>query len=284
MRTLIQLLLAGWCALCAALPAHAQDKTIKMGAIGVFEDTLLIALISQRLLEEQGFKVELTRFAEQGILYAALSKGDVDIVDTNINYVTHELWSKYKNRLEKISVVSHGLYQTLVVPSYMPIDSIEQLNDIAGQVDGKIIGIETGSGIYRDTEKAIKAYNLNYQQVAGSTPGMIAQLKSALERKAPIVTMLWDPSWMMHEFDVKFLKDPKGIYAPVQSHYWIGKKGFSANNPKAREVLASIYIPVEDIRSMGAQVNQGASHEQAVDTWWQEHQDLIKRWKVMSVQ
>jgi len=284
MKTLAQLLLAGWIALCAVLPAHAQDKTIKMGAIGVFEDTLLIALISQRLLQEQGFKVELTRFAEQGILYAALSKGDVDIVDTNINYVTHELWSKYKNRLEKISVVSHGLYQTLVVPSYMPINSIDELNSIAGQVDGKIIGIETGTGLYMDTEKAIKAYNLNYQLVAGSTPAMIAQLKSALERKAPIVTMLWDPSWMMHEFDVKFLQDPKGIYAPVQSHHWIGKKGFSANNPKAREVLASIYIPVEDIRKMGAQINQGASHEQAVDTWWQQNQDLINRWKVMSAQ
>jgi len=42
---------------------------------------------------------------------------------------------------------------------------------------------------------------------------------------------------------------------------------FSVNNPKAHEVLASIYIPVEDIRMMGAQINQGASHEQAVDTW-----------------
>jgi len=49
-------------------------------------------------------------------------------------------------------------------------------------------------------------------------------------------------------------------------------------------VLASIYISVEDIRQMGAQINQGASHEQAVDTWWQQHQDLINRWKVMSAQ
>jgi len=284
MKMLKQLLITGWIILCTILPAQAQNTVIKMGTIGVFEDTLLIALISQRLLEEQGFKVELTRFAEQGILYAAISKGDVDIVDTNINYVTHELWRKYKNRLEKISVVSHGLYQTLIVPSYMPINSIEELNSIADQVDGKIIGIETGTGLYKDTEKAIKAYNLNYQLVAGSTPAMIAQLKSALERKAPIVTMLWDPSWMMHEFDVKFLEDPKGIYAPVQSHHWVGKKGFFANNPKAREVLASIYIPIEDIRMMGALINQGSSHEEAIDTWWQQNQDLIKRWKVMSAQ
>jgi len=284
MNILKKILLAGWLALCVALPAKAQSTVIKMGTIGLYVDTMIPALISQRLLEEQGLKVELTRFSEQGILYAALSKSDVNIVPTQINYVTHDLWQRYKHRLEKISVVTHGMYQTLVVPSYMSINSIEQLNSIAEQVDNKIIGIETGTGLYKDTEKAVKAYNLNYQLVAGSTPAMIAQLKSALERKAPIVTMLWDPSWMMHEFDVKFLQDPKGIYAPTQSHYWIGQKGFSINNPKAREILASIYIPIEDIREMGAWINQGASHEQAAERWWQENQDLINRWKVMSMQ
>jgi len=181
-------------------------------------------------------------------------------------------------------VVTHGMYQTLAVPTYMPIDSIEQLNSIADQVGGKIIGIESGSGLYKDTEKAIKAYNLNYQLVSGNTPAMIAQIKSSLERKAPIVTMLWYPSWMMHDFDVKFLQDPKGIYAPAQSHYWIAKKDFSVNNPKAREVLASIYIPMEDLNKMVAKLNQGVSYEQAVATWWQENQDLINRWKVMSAQ
>jgi len=284
MNILKQLLIAGWLALYVALPAKAQSTVIKMGTIGLYVDTMMPALISQRLLEEQGLKVELTRFSEQGILYAALSKGDVNIVPTQINYVTHDLWQRYKHRLEKISVVTHGMYQTLVVPSYMPINSIEELNGIAEQVDNKIIGIETGTGLYKDTEKAIKAYGLNYQLLAGSTPAMIAQLKSALERKAPIVAMLWDPSWMMHEFDVKFLQDPKDIYAPTQSHYWIGQKGFSINNSKAREILASIYIPIEDIRKMGAWINQGASHEQAAERWWQENQDLIKRWKVMSMQ
>jgi len=276
--------LAVWLMLCITTPAQAQNQVIKMGAIGAYEDTLLIALISKRLMEEQGFKVELTRFSEQGILFAALSKGDVDIVDTHINYGTHELWSRYKHRLEKISVCTHGIYQAIVVPSYMPIDSIEQLNSISEQVDGKIIGMESGTGLYRDTEKAIKAYSLNYQLIAGSLPAMTAQLKSALERKAPIVTILWTPSWMTHEFDVKFLKDPKGIYAPTQSQYWIGKKGFSVNNPRAREVLASVYVPIEDISTMGVWISQGASYEQAADRWWQENQDLINRWKVMSAQ
>jgi len=259
----------------------AQNKTIKMGSI-VYADVMPVALITKKFLEEEGFTVELTEFAEQGILFAALNRGDVEIVSTQINYVTYDHWKRYNRRLEKISVVSHGVYQSLVVPSYMPIDSVEQLNTIADQVNGKIIGIETGAMLYQETARAIDAYGLNYQLIAGSTPAAIAQLQSALERKAPIVTMLWDPSWMMAKFDVKFLKDPKGIFAPPQSHYWIARKGFSAKNPHAREVLASIYVPIEDVRTINAAINDGLTMVQAVDAWWQRNQDLIARWKVLS--
>jgi len=261
--------------------AQAQSKAIKMGSV-LYNDNLLVALVGKKLLEEQGYSVELTRFTEQGILFAALNKGDITIANSQIDYVTHEHWRKYNRKLEKLSVVSHGNYQCLVVPSYMSIDSIEDLPKIAAEVDNKIIGIETGSGLYRESEAAIKAYNLNYQLIPGSTPAMIAQLESSLERKAPIVTMLWNTSWMMHKFDVKFLKDPKGIFAPPQPRYWIAQKGFSAKNAAIREILASVYVSLEDIQLMSSWVVDGLTLEQAVDTWWQQNADLIKRWQIIS--
>ncbi|KXU37788.1 glycine/betaine ABC transporter [Ventosimonas gracilis] len=268
-------------ALLFGFSAHAQDKVIKMGSI-TYVDTLPLALISKKMLELEGHKVELTTFSEQGILFAALAKGDIEITPNYLNYVNIENWKKYNRRLEKVSVVTHGLYQCLVVPSYVPINSIEELNSVKEQMGGKIIGIETGSGLYRETEQAVKAYGLDYQVVAGSTPTAIAELHSALERKAPIVTMLWDPTWMMAKYDVKFLKDPKGIFAPPQSMHWIANKGFSAKNPHAREVLASIYVPIEDVRAINEQINDGMSMDEAIDHWWKNNEDLVKRWQVMS--
>jgi len=267
--------------LSGAVTAQAEDKTIKMGSI-VYADVLPTAMIGKKFLELEGFKVELTEFAEQGILFAALTKGDIEVISTQINYVTYDHWKRNNRRLEKISATMHGVYQSLVVPSYVPIDSIEDLPKIADQVNNKIIGIETGSGLYKETEAALKAYDLKYQLVAGSTPAAIAQLQSALDRKAPIVTMLWDPSWMMAKFDVKFLKDPKGIFAPPQTQYWIASKGFSANKPHAREALASVYVPIEDVRIINEQINDDMTMQEAVDAWWQKNQDLIKRWQVMS--
>ncbi len=83
----------------------------------------------------------------------------------------------------------------------------------------------------RDTTKAVKDYDLKLQLVEGSTAAMTAALKSAVDRKEWIVATVWEPSWMIQKFDVKFLKDPKGVYPPPQSYYWIGQQGFLGRKP-----------------------------------------------------
>ncbi len=274
-------IMAAAVAIFGAASGHAQETTIKMGTMG-WEDLKPISLITKKFLEQEGFTVELTDFSEWGIAYAALAKGDVDILASQINYVAADYFSKNKNRLEKISVLSHGMQQRFVVPSYMPIDSIEQLNEVADEVDHKIIGIEPGSGLMREADDALKAYDLDYTIIEGSTAAMVAQLQSSLQRNEPLVTMLWDPSWMIEKFDVKFLDDPKHVFAPPQTYYWIGRKGFSAENPHAREVLASVYVPIEDITVINAEMNEGKSVEEAVDAWWETNADLVERWSVMA--
>lgn len=281
MRKLFRLLTIAAFMLCGVTAAQAEDKTIKMGTMG-WEDLTPLSLITKKFLEQEGYTVELTTFSEWGIAYGALAKGDVDILASQINYVASDYWSKNKNRLEKISVLSHGLQQRLVVPSYMPINSMEQLNDVADQVGGKIIGIEPGSGLMREAHAAVEAYGLKYQIIDGSTAAMVAQLQSTLERKEPIVTMLWDPSWMIMKYDVKFLDDPKHVFAPPQTYYWIGKKGFSEAHPHAREVLASIYVPLSDVTAINGAMNDGQTVEQAVEVWWKDHAELVGKWAVLS--
>lgn len=281
MRLLKTTVMAGAIALFGAVSSYAQETTIKMGTMA-WEDLTPISLITKKFLEQEGLTVELSDFSEWGIAYAALTKGDVDILASQINYVASDYFSKNRNRLEKISVVSHGMQQRFVVPAYMPIDSIEQLNEIADQVDHKIIGIEPGSGLMREADDALEAYDLDYAIVEGSTTAMVAQLQSSMQRNEPIVTMLWDPSWMIQKFDVKFLDDPKQAFAPPQTYYWIGRKGFSAENSHVREIVASVYVPIEDIAAINAEMNAGKSVEEAVDAWWEANADLVERWSVMA--
>lgn len=278
MRRFFKAVLAGAVALGLAAPAMAQDKVIKMGTMS-WEDLTPITGITKKVLEDKGYTVEVTPFSEWGIAYAALAKGDVQILASQTDYVAQDYWQRNKSRLEKISPVSHGLFDGIAVPAYVDMDSLDQLNDRADAFGGKIIGIEPGAGLMRETGDAIDAYGLKLQLVDGSTAAMTAALKSAVERKEPIAVTLWEPSWMVQKFDVKFLKDPKHAFPPPQSYYWIGQKGFSEANPEAREIIASVFVPKEDITAINAAVNDGKTMDQAIADWIAAHADLIGRWE-----
>lgn len=274
-----------WKALCAAAmfgmtmaTAHAEEKTINMGTLS-WEDLTPITGITKKVLEDAGYTVKVTEFSEWGIAYAALTKGDIQVLASQTDYVAQDYWNKNKNRLEKISPVSHGLYQAIAVPAYVPIDSLEQLNENSEKFSGKIIGIEPGSGLKRDASTAVKDYDIKLQLVEGSTAAMTAALKSAYDRKEWIAVAIWEPSWMVQKFPVKYLKDPKGIFPPPQGYYWIGQKGFSEENPHAREVMASVYVPIADITAINGAVKDGKTMDQAVQDWVGAHTDLIKRWE-----
>jgi len=259
------------------LPVQAEEKSITMGTMA-WEDMSPMALITKKVLEDQGYTVKLTEFSEWGIAYAALGKGDIQLLVSQINYLAQDYWNKSKNRLERISPISDGLYQGIAVPKYVTVDSIEELNANADKFGGKIIGIEPGAGLMRDASKAVKDYNLKLQLVEGSSAAMTAALKSAIDRKEWIAVTLWDPSWMSMKFDVKYLKDSKGVFPPSQTYYWIAQKGFSEKNPQAREIIASIFIPISDIRAINGEINEGKSVDEATKSWMAKNTDLIGRW------
>ncbi|AEV62130.1 glycine betaine ABC transporter substrate-binding protein [Pseudomonas ogarae] len=274
-----------WKAVCAvavagmmSLPVHAEEKTITMGTM-TWEDLTPITGITKKVLEDSGYTVKVVEFSEWGIAYAALTKGDVQVLASQTDYAANDYWNKNKNKIEKLSPVSFGLYQGLAVPSYVDIDSIDELNARAEEFGGKIIGIEPGSGLMSDANNVVKAYDLKLKLVEGSTTAMTAALKSAVDRDEKIVVTVWDPSWMTKKFGLKFLKDPKGIFPPLQGYYWIGHKGFAEANPRARELMASVYVPIADITAMNAEVKDGKTMEQAIKGWTDSHADLLKRWE-----
>ncbi|MEI9425772.1 glycine betaine ABC transporter substrate-binding protein [Mesorhizobium sp. Cs1299R1N1] len=264
---------------CMALgSAHAEEKTITVGTLG-WDDMTSITGVTKTVLENAGYKVKVVAFSDWGIAFAALAHGDVQIMTALPDYTTHDYWQKNMSKLEKLSAVSYGLYQAIVVPKYVPIDSVEQLNGIADKVDNKIIGIEAGSGIMREAQAAVKEYGLKLKLIEGSTAAMVAATKAAVDRKEWIAVTLWEPSWMMTKFDMKFLNDPKGVFPPKEAYYWIAQKGFSVDHPNARELIAGVFLPLQEMSAIHARVSDGLTMEQAVKEWTDKHPDLLKRWE-----
>jgi glycine betaine/proline transport system substrate-binding protein len=278
MKSIMKALAAAALLGLSMLPAHAQEKTIKLGTMA-WEDILPITGVAKKVLEDKGYTVEVTDFSEWGIAYAALTRGDVEALISQTDYVAQDYWNRNKRRLEKVSTVSHGLYQGFAVPSYVNVNSIEELSANAETLGGKIIGIEPGSGLMRESADAIEEYDLDLELVEGSTAGMTAALKAAVDRQEPIVVTLWDPTWMFLKYDMKFLEDPKGVFAPPQSYHLIAQEGFSEENPEAREILAGVFMPIDEVRDINAAVNDGQTLDQAIQAWVDAHGDRLERWE-----
>lgn len=277
MKHMIKTLAAAAILAMGTLSAQAQDKVIKLGTMS-WEDIVPISAVARKALEDKGYTVETTEFSEWGIAYAALTRGDVQVMVSQVDYVASDYWAKNKNRLEKVSIASHGLYQAFAVPDYVQIDSVEELNDKADLFGGKIVGIEPGAGLMRDAANAIKEYDLKLQLVEGSTAGMTAALKSAVDRKEPILVTLWTPTWMAQKYKMKFLKDPKGVFPPPQAYHIIAQKGFSEENPEAREILAGVYMPIDDVATINTAVVDGKTMDAAIQDWIASHAALMERW------
>lgn len=257
-----------------------EEKSIKMGVMQ-WETMVMTSSITESMLERHGFDVKEVEFQEWGVAFAALTKGDVDILVSNPDYVAADYWERNARKLEKLSVVSYGYNAGLIVPSYVTINSIDELNANKDKFGGKIIGVEPGSGMMRQSENVVKEYGLDYEIIEGSGPVAVAALKSAMDRKEWIVSMYWTPSWVFQAFDVKFLKDPKGVQEPTETYVWIARKGFSIEHPKAREVIASVFVPEPGLTQMTGWVKDGSSIEDAVTRWEKLNANRLDRQAVI---
>ena len=262
--------------------AQAENKKIKIGVLQ-WNDQMSVAQAADYTLTRMGYEVEQIDFFEWGIAFAALERGDIDLMPTLINFCAQDYWARSKEKLEKIGVPSFGMAQGIVVPSYVPIDSIDQINSIKDKIGGKIIGIEPGSGLMRQARQQVEGYGLDVDLVEGSTAAMAASLKSAIAKKKWIVALLWTPSWMAQTFDVKFLKDPKGIGQPPQTYHYLGRKGFRKDMPFASEVLAGIFLPVHHISDISLNLKEGKKMPEAWKIWLTkgQNQAVADAWTII---
>ncbi len=261
----------------ASGPAMAEEaKTIRMGVMQ-WETMVMTSSITESLLKRHGFEVEGVEFQEWGVAFAALAKGDIDIMVSHPDYAAADYWERNARKLEKLSVVSYGYNAGLIVPSYVTINSIDELNEHKDKFGGRIIGVEPGSGMMRQSENVVREYGLDMEIVEGSGPVAVAALKSAMDRNEWIVSMYWTPSWVFQEFDIKFLKDPKGVQEPTETYVWLARKGFSTEHPKAREVIASVFVPEPALTQMTGWVKDGSSIADAVTKWEEANKNRLDR-------
>ena len=258
------------------------DKgTITLGFLPSWTDGLSTAYLLQDQLGKLGYDVKMKTLTEAGPLYAGLAQGDVDLYPSAWPELTHaEYMTKYADSIEDLGAYYDNAKLTIAVPEYSDIDSIEDLAGKGADFSGKIVGIEPGAGLTKQTVKMLSAYGLDgeYSLLTSSTAAMLTELKSATEKQEDIVVTLWRPFWANDAFPVKDLEDPKGAMGEAEGLHFLGTKGFAKEFPEAAALIEKIRLDDEQYGSLeDLVVNQYGEGKEAdaVDAWLEQNGDRL---------
>ncbi|WP_460006428.1 glycine betaine ABC transporter substrate-binding protein [Methanogenium cariaci] len=252
-------------------------KEISIGYV-LWDSEIASTNVVKKIYEQAGYDVEI-KAVDAGPLYQALADGQVDMsVSAWLPATQANYWDTYGDDIVLVGKNLEGAKIGLVVPSYVTIDSIDEMNGVADKFNGKIMGIEPGAGIMSTTETAIEDYGLDYTLVPSSSAGMAAQLSDAYKDGDWIVVTGWTPHWMFVRFDLKYLSDPKGVYGGEEYIGSLARTGFKEDNPEAYAILERFHWEPKDMESVMLAIEEGATAEDAAQAWVDANPDTVTYW------
>ncbi|CAM5665315.1 ABC transporter permease/substrate binding protein [Streptomyces violaceorubidus] len=192
-------------------------------------------------------------------------------------------WYKHKDNLVDLGTWYEPTSLEIAVPSY--VKDVKSLADLKGKsdlFDGKIIGIEPGTGEMQLLKnEVLPGYGLEdeYEVVDGSTPAMLAELKRALAKKEPVAVTLWSPHWAYSDYELTKLKDPKKAFGEGNTIRTISSKDFPEQYPQLTEWIKNFKMSEDELGSLEAEIKDRGQgkEEEAVAAWLKEHPDMVGR-------
>lgn len=256
----------------------AQAKTVRLVYVE-WSSCVAATDVAKAVLQDQGFKVKTTSVSAAA-MYEAVANSEADAMvcawlpSTQANY-----YAKTKDKLDNLGANMVGTQLGLVVPDYVTINSIPELKQTADKFKDRIVGIDPGAGEMGLTQKVIKQYDLPMKLISGSGATMTAALKSAINNKEWIVVTGWTPHWMWARWNLKYLKDPKGIYGTAESIDTLVRKGLKSDMPKAYAILNAFnWTPKDMQKVMAENQKSGAKPSDNAQQWVKDNPKLVDQW------
>lgn len=253
-----------------------EGKNIELAYVEWDTEVASTHVVAQ-VLENEGFKVKTTGL-DNAVMWEAVSNGKADAMVAAWLPNTHKAQlDKYSDKLVDLGANLEGAKLGLVVPTYMKVNSIEDLKTEAGK---SITGIEPGAGIMTATEAALKDYdNLKDWKLKSSSSGaMTVALGQAIKKNEDIVITGWSPHWMFIKYDLKYLEDPKKVFGDAENIYSFASKELKGKSPKAYKIIDNFHWESADIESVMLDISEGTSPEEAAKKWVDANKDKVAEW------
>ncbi|WFN37168.1 glycine betaine ABC transporter substrate-binding protein [Methanomicrobium antiquum] len=258
-----------------ATPTQQQSLgDVKIGYV-LWDSEIASTNVLKQIYEKAGYDVELVA-VDAGPLYQAVADGNLDLtISAWLPATQASYWEKYGDSIDLVGHNLDGAKIGLVVPTYVTIDSIEEMNSVADKFGNTITGIEPGAGIMSNTDDAIEEYGLDYTILSSSSAGMAAELSKAVKDEKWIVVTGWTPHWKFARFDLKYLEDPKGVYGGEEFIGSLARTGLNEDKPGVYAILERFYWDASDMESIMYDVESGIPVEEAASKWIENNPEKV---------
>ncbi|MFC4563655.1 glycine betaine ABC transporter substrate-binding protein [Nocardiopsis mangrovi] len=259
---------------------EGEGQEITIGLIP-WEEDIAVTHLWKAVLEEKGYTVNIEN-VDVAPMYEGTANGDIDLfLDTWLPITHADYWEEYGDRLEDLGTWNDNASLQITVPSYVEdINSIADLKGNADMFDGRIVGIESGSGLVQTTkDSAIPAYDLGdeYELVESSTPAMLQELETAIADEEPIVVTLWRPHIEYSKYDLKDLEDPEGAMGEAESIHMVGREGFGADYEELNGWLSNFTLDDDQLQALETAVliDHEGDEEAGARAWLADNPDFL---------
>ncbi|MBU9723776.1 MULTISPECIES: glycine betaine ABC transporter substrate-binding protein [Bacillaceae] len=266
--------------LAAGCGGNDDDKAIELVYVE-WDSEIASTHVIGKVLEDQGYDVTYTPI-DNTLMWDAVASGEADAMVAAWLPATHaSQYEEFADSLVELGPNLEGAKIGLVVPEYMNVDSIADLDQYADELNMEITGIEAGAGVVGAAEAAVETdyENLEGWEVVPTSSGVMAgELGSAVENGDPIVVTGWTPHWKFASYDLKYLEDPEGTFGDAEIIATMVREGLEEDDLEAFTILDQFFWTTSDMESVMLEIQQDVPAEEAAAAWVEANQDTVAEW------
>ncbi len=259
--------------------ASAEEKTAEIAYVKWSSATAASHVIKAVLQEEMGYECTLKPVSAPA-LWQTTACGDVDgFVCAWLPSLHRDYYAKAGDHVSDLGPNLEGTKVGLVVPDYVSIDSIDQLDENAEKFGNKITGIDPGAGIMSATRDAIEAYGIEEMELSrGSGAMMTETLGEMIDKEQWVVVTGWNPHWKFARWDLKYLDDPKDVYGGPEAIHTVVRSDLKKDKPVLHEFLDNFHWETSDINEVMSMIQQSAQPYESAVEWIRENPEKVEEW------
>src|SRR6056297_3082427 len=276
--------------------ATPREGLIRIAATNSSSSIAVSNLVRAVLEERLGYRCRISELSTAR-MWRDVAEGNEDLAVSAWLPTTHQRYlEEYGERVDVLDPFYQNTRLGLMVPDgstgrqtdeagkkvpfELPVRSIADLEEHASQFGNEILGVESGTGISIQTQRAIEQYGLNsFELVEGTEQELRQRIDQALRNEVWIVVTGWTPHWMTRRWSLRFLEDPQGVFGEAGTIQPIVRQNFQTSFPEIQAFLKRFRLDDDQIgQLMIWNSHREKSPYQNAKRWIRTHSEVVDQW------